>query len=648
MSKLLPGILLLYSPVIAEGIPPLREGTRDFNLYWKEQRRRCLFGYQPTGGVWIPGNYYWHLNFYTLNRRVNPMDEKSDKKDLFPLYRDSDHEVMQKLWTKREAHDGGLIFGKARRKAFSDLIISHIMWELKFHPETNASIGVPNDDNLVKIMPKFETGWNSVAKPLYQSFLTDNKYERWIAKVIPTESGTEIIGNKGHLWINKFSKAGIWKGLGMKVSLIDEIGEFSSKPSLEHCYMANKDCWKEGDSWVGMPVLGGTSDQINTNNKAFKKMWYKAEDYGLERFFIPSDKIFGTFIDLSTGKSDRVGALKVIEAEREKLNHGSDKTALLMYMQDNPTKEEHMFMVGSDNDIDIMKVNNRIAAVMENPALRNKSQEGDLHWEVSSTRGGETKYTGRVYFTPQKGGPFIRSELPINHLYPNADIMTVDDYYKDTAPESDSLGGAVVYRRYISPTHICCVPALTYLARPPKRKDFHEAMVKMAVYSGAKMAIEYNDDDLYNYIVNHKIVNGRALIKTHPWRYGKIVKEKPWGYHVGEMEKPRIKLNIKMWVEETYINWVTDIRFLEQIAMFGDRNSDIGSAFGVALFYSEDMNNVPVRPAKDPAVEGETMVGFTMNGEGVPIQIIQNGGFKQDTHSNTNFGWQHQVRTTYN
>lgn len=47
----------------------LREGSRGHYLWWEEQRKRCNVGYQ-VGDYRITGDYYFFLNFYT-------MDEKS-------------------------------------------------------------------------------------------------------------------------------------------------------------------------------------------------------------------------------------------------------------------------------------------------------------------------------------------------------------------------------------------------------------------------------------------------------------------------------------------------------------------------------------------------------------------------------------------
>ena len=37
-------------------------GSRDYFDYWEEQEKRCKYGYK-VGDLWIPGRYYFYLNF---------------------------------------------------------------------------------------------------------------------------------------------------------------------------------------------------------------------------------------------------------------------------------------------------------------------------------------------------------------------------------------------------------------------------------------------------------------------------------------------------------------------------------------------------------------------------------------------------------
>ena len=56
-----------YSPVLFDKSINKFEGFRtdslEYSQFWRTQKDRILNGYKPNGGVWIPGNYYFYLNF---------------------------------------------------------------------------------------------------------------------------------------------------------------------------------------------------------------------------------------------------------------------------------------------------------------------------------------------------------------------------------------------------------------------------------------------------------------------------------------------------------------------------------------------------------------------------------------------------------
>ncbi|MCK5015522.1 MAG: hypothetical protein KAS32_00460 [Candidatus Peribacteraceae bacterium] len=107
-----------YSPVLFDkniDWERLRKGTSVYHRFWTEQYERCINGYHPHGGSWIPGNYYFYLNFCM----ISAFDKKiKRKRPLPPLYRDQDHEYFVEA-NKAKEEGYGLIVLKARRKGFS-------------------------------------------------------------------------------------------------------------------------------------------------------------------------------------------------------------------------------------------------------------------------------------------------------------------------------------------------------------------------------------------------------------------------------------------------------------------------------------------------------------------------------------------------
>lgn len=639
-------LLLKYSPIVQYGIPELKQFSKEWLAFWSEQYYRCIHGYKPSDGVWIPGNYYFHLNFWTISRlrydlaaaaeakRIYPLandafdPEGIEKKfESFPLYRDSDHELFEKIRLKRLLGRGGLMILKGRRKAATeDIIGGEIAYTMVFHKGSKCAIGVPDDDTYLNTIPILHTGWNNLPVELFQNFSVKNRKGIEVGVEISTEEGEKKMGALSRLSTKVFTHSGALKGTAYSTVFIDESGKFGNNPTLEQCFMDSEDCFHEGEMWFGLPIIAGTSDQINIKNSSLQNMWENAEAYGLDRHFIPGDKVYPPFFDFSTGKSDRPAARKSIEARRKELDKANDKGALIKFIQNQPLEESELFLVGLSNDIDVVRVNSQIKRVMEDPKLRGMSVEGDLDWVKRPNDKGVVEETGEVVFIRKKGGDFVQSLPPINDVFADADIMAVDDYMKDEAPESDSLGGSVAYRRQYSLNAVCMVPTMTYLGRPNKRWKFHDAMLKMAVYNGCRAAVEYNDDLLKDYFLASKKVNGRKYLKTYPRVSGKVVQERDaYGYNVKD-NMPEIKMRIKEWVDSPALENCTDIRFLRQIAIFGKKNSDLGSAFGIILLYNADLELVPVKKKGDEKTMGVEIIGYTVNHQTGKLELRNGGG----------------------
>ena len=91
-----------YSPIIFDknlmNYRDMQKNTSQYFAFWKEQRKRIINGYKPTGGSWIPGNYYFYLNFSKIHGLLPGAKRKSM---ISPLYRDQDHEYfMEVYWAK--------------------------------------------------------------------------------------------------------------------------------------------------------------------------------------------------------------------------------------------------------------------------------------------------------------------------------------------------------------------------------------------------------------------------------------------------------------------------------------------------------------------------------------------------------------------
>ncbi len=66
------------------------KGSRSYNLWWDEQKRRCIYGYR-VGGMWIPGLYYSYLNFNKIEVKVKVGKKSLITRSDFPAFWDADY-----------------------------------------------------------------------------------------------------------------------------------------------------------------------------------------------------------------------------------------------------------------------------------------------------------------------------------------------------------------------------------------------------------------------------------------------------------------------------------------------------------------------------------------------------------------------------
>jgi hypothetical protein len=482
--------------------------------------------------------------------------------------------------------------------------MSWLAHDLLFYPKNQSAFAVPEEKYQLLTMPKLYTGLQYLPKEIYQNMLYDNAEQMQFGFIHKDEMGNEVVGGSQSILFKKiFTKAGVLKGSWLKTLLIDEVGEFSRKPTLRQAYWESVDCVQEAGRQNGIIILAGTSDKINNPTADYEVMWYEPEAFNLRPFFIPDTKWHyvskqnkdGHYaFDFTTGESLEQEASEDIDHHIQLLSQLPDKTDLYKYMQNHPRTPGDMFIVTTEGSLDIIRVNERIRAISDDPMAKNFVQHGRLEEDD----GEAYKVTGGIRFVPDQSGRFHITLHPINHLYRQADIIGVDDYQKDKTNSSPSKGAIVVYRRYIGADQPCKIPVMTYWYRPPSLREFYSDVLKAARYYSAEVAFEMNVNQAelsppYEFF---KSKNALGYLKRYPLVMGKIVRPaEAFGYQVRGSEIAITDLKLNDFISSPEINNVYDIQFLNQLAICGrpNTNTDIISAFRICLLYDQDMSYRP-------------------------------------------------------
>jgi len=649
-----------YSPVIFDknlkDYNKLRKNTSEYFTFWKEQKRRLNEGYKPTGGSWIPGNYYFYLNFSKIHGLTPGARRKSM---IAPIYRDQDHEYYQEVhWAKygdgKDNKGGyGIIVLKARRKGFSFMNANILLHEWTCHSHSENGLGAQREDYVQDFRKKMLLSYNELPPQLRNKILHNNE-EIFMSGYKEKEDGIWIEkGMKSIIHFRVMEKPNAFRGVSQNYMVFEEAGEFLK---LKRSYQSSEDCFKEGDVYFGTPIIGGTSNAMEVESDDYMDMYYNAANFNLKPVFIKASKVFGSFFDMSTGISDVAGADKFIKAEAEKRKATGDLQSYYSYLQENPLEVEHAFFKSGKTPFDLEKINKQISNINTNPNFQ-RVQKGNLDWP--KTKEGKEIFGGMPEFVLDDGSvdekdhnnelfPFEIVEQPLVGIK-NAHLSAVDPYHidddleemkKKASDQKDrSLGSMCVYRRFISQNTIGELPVAFYTDRPYSKEKFYENCLKLAIFYDSQILVEYNDDGFLKYFQQHKMtryLKERPRSADSPWTQA----TNRYGIHMKSFQKKLLTELVDEYVKKHWED-IYFLKLLNELSVYGVKNTDRVMAFGMALIHDMDATKKIYDKADDEKIERmEGLPEFQRNNDGGVITInTTNKNIFDNTKRNPTFDY---------
>jgi len=571
----------IYTPVVNDGIIKAPVGSPEHAAWWEMQINRCLNGYKPQGGVYISGMYYFYLNFC----KIELYDPVTNRKKMdAPYYRDMDHEYFYEVdEAKKNGH--GLIVLKARRKGFSFMNSDILLYDWTFHKNSESGIGAQLSRYVEDFRRKIMLSYNNLPPELRLNVLKIND-ELLMSGYKEKVNGTWVErGYLSKLHFRIMDNPDAFRGTSLNYMIFEEAGEFNN---LKKAYLANEECFREGTVQFGLPIIGGTSNQMTNNSEDFMDMWNRADKFNLKQVFIPASKVYGGFWDLRTGKSDIEGARADI-MERRKIKKQSSKQEYYTFLQEMPLEPEDAFVLSDSSKFDIDKINGQIGRFMTDARLQNLVRTGRLEWPKNEA--GKRMFGKKPVWVDDPLGPMKMVEPPIDKK--NAHVAAVDVYHSDDSLEegkrvvhTESKGCMFVYRRFIDTSIPGDMPVFEYTDRPYSKEDFYEACAMVCVYYDTQVLVEYNDDGFLKYFTENNL---NKYLKERPRSadapYSQVSNR--YGIHMKSYQK---KLLIEL-IDEYIKKHVEDIYFidlLQEFVAFGKKNTDRVMAFGLCLIHNMD------------------------------------------------------------
>jgi hypothetical protein len=517
------------NPVARYGIPPYADsasfskvlGTVAHEDWWNEQIDRCINGY-TTGGIWIPGRYYYYLNFIKISTL--------GRGNHFPDYIDLDLEFFLLVEEAKRDHKG-IISLKGRRRGLSEKVAKGVAsYGFRFYPEGyRFGVAAGLEDYAAGFFNKFKSNNNLLPPEFRLHELKHDEEEVKAGWKERTGVGIQNAGSENTAWCRTmFTSANVFKGELLDDCVFEEAGEFKF---LNKGYSATKACFAVGPKMVGTPFVYGTGGKITSATKEFQDMWYDAGSYYLLKmpvfgqrmlisYFVGSKNEQGVLeencpnifqmqkemnldYEQILGCEDVVAADEKILETRRFLSQAKNKELYYEYFLDNPRNEKDAFLKFSGNNFDTEALANqrfRIDAAQIPPIkayLLDWERDADgkllqpLQVRVTIADDHQIK-------TREEDIVLMRYTPELIKNYKNAATAGIDSYDQDVARASKSLGAMVVTLRKGHPyttteTYMDGgiaktkdiskkrIPVVLIRTRPHRKEVFYDNSLKVAV-----------------------------------------------------------------------------------------------------------------------------------------------------------------------
>ncbi|NPV12687.1 MAG: hypothetical protein HPY57_12950 [Ignavibacteria bacterium] len=598
-------------------------GTSGYLNYWKEQVKRCLYGYR-IGNDYITGYNYFYWNFSRIIIVKTVVDEfgieRTDRYESFPEPWDYDKYFFDYV---EEAEKNGkhAVVLKARGVGYSFKGASmcnrnyFLIKNSKSFVVTSKSNYMFEDGILAKAWDMMDFIDTNTAWYKRRQFLNkiDHKRASYQKDIdgVKVEAGykSEIMGIVTGQDVNKL------RGKRGKLILIDEAGSFNDlltawniiRPSVE-----------QGNKTFGLILAMGTGGDAESNFMGLEELFFYPKGYnvfyinniwsdppiGECAFFVPKWANLEGFYDKNTGISDKENAINFIENKLlSEAKEAKDPNVLLKAKAENCIIPEDALTRIKNNFFPISYLKQRLAELTINKKYKDSESIGYLTYDDNSNiQWVENRSLSPIYDYPlstnKVEGCIVIYEHPVKDDHGNVRpyiYIAGTDPYDDDESETTSLGSTLVMN--ILTGRIVA----EYTGRPPTAKEYYENVLRLLKYYNAICNYEQNKKGMFAYFEQKnalylladtpKILKDRELLNTN----GKGNKSK--GTLATEAINKYARELIKSWLLETAYNKEhSNIHELVQIALIKELiywapgiNADRISALGMLLILREDL-----------------------------------------------------------
>ena len=496
----------------------------EYAQFWREEKRRWKEGLvRPSDGEWIPGYYYFYLNYVRIwvdevVDETNTKEKKeADRIKQFPKVWLGDYLFFHYFnQAQKEGKHAKLLKTRGCGFSFKTSSISPCNMYIKkglpnFHLASDKTFLEGEKGVFGKVVDNLD--WIATTTPFPRIRLINRVSDMEIQIGYLNE-----YGNKEGLLSSVYGislKDAPEKARGVRGPLIhyEEDGLFKN---LEKAWNVNRKAVEQGNFIHGTMFCGGTGGTEGADFEGSEKLFRNPDGYNIYGvpnvfdknsegkvkcgFFWPAYLNREECYDLKTGEPDVIKALLQILKDRFTVKYNSsDPLAITQKKAEEPITPAEAVMRTTGTIFPVADLKDYLEEIkMQGVKFFDKHYVGDLvvssgivKWDVNNS-----KYPIRTYRIPSDNlegcleifeKPKLgKDNLPIQGRYG----LAIDPYDDDSGT---SLGSVFVFDFFLDTI------VAEYTGRPKFANDFYELCRRLALYYNGKILYENNKKGLYTY-----------------------------------------------------------------------------------------------------------------------------------------------------
>ena len=497
----------------------------EYGKWIREEIRRSWHGYvRPSDGEWIPGDYYYYLNYCPIQLIKKLPNGQSIRTIDFPRVWDGQYLVQHYLYNARlHGHHASELASRGKGKSYMGAGLLAKRFKLGESENVRQKVlsAVTASDrkyiwgpNQILNMFKYYIDFQSQHTQFPRQLLTDSAQAlMWESGFKDKETGVRKGTQNAVVGVTTGVNQDKLNGSRGVLYLIEEAGIFSN---LNNLYQMIRPSVEDGKDVYGLIFMYGTAGDDMSDFTSLQEIMYNPDGYNMEKnenvwdkegqgrkyftFFYPAYLNRANCMD-EEGNSNITKALLEICQDRYQVKYNSsDINAITKRISQYPITPQEAIIRAHATIFPITELNERLNQIDNNPNFYDQTYVGDLVFNSN----------GEVEFSPSSAKP-IRDfptkdnkvtgaieifDLPVKNSegkIPTGRYIAGADPYDDDVSNTMSLGTVFVMDTWTDTI------VAEYTGRPTFANDYYEICRKLCLFYKASLMYENNKKGLFGY-----------------------------------------------------------------------------------------------------------------------------------------------------